>query len=219
VLIAVAAAREAEAVFRGLGVETPAGSEEWALVRAAAGFDVVRSGVGKANAAGAVARVLDPGRHAAVLSVGVAGSLPGSPADLGDVVVGTAAVFADEGVATPDGFVDCATLGFAPGPFGDSSVPLDADLVAWLRPLGRRAGVIATVSTCSGRDDLARAVAARTGAIAEAMEGAAVASVAWRVGVPAGEIRVISNTTGRRESQRWDLEGALGVLAGVIGRL
>lgn len=219
VLLAVAAPREADAVFRGLGLAPPAGLADWSLVSAVEGIDVVRTGVGKANAAGAVARSFDPARHAAVVSVGVAGALPGSPARLGEVVLATSAAFADEGVATPHGFIDLAQMGLPLGEFAGAGVPVDPMLLECLAPVADHAGPIATVSTCSGSDELAWAVAARTGALAEAMEGAAVASTALRLGVPAAELRVISNTTGRRDRQRWDLPGALERLARVIGRL
>lgn len=219
VLLAVAAPREAEAVFEGLGVATPPGLRDWSVVAAAPGVDVVRTGVGKASAAGAVARGLDPARHAGVICVGVAGTLPGSPAGLGDVVLATASVFGDEGLATPDGFVGCAEMGFPLGGFAGAAVPLDAGLRERLAPLAAHVGVIATVSTCSGRDDLAHELARRTGALAEGMEGAAVAAVAHRLRVPAGELRVISNTTGDRGTQRWDLGGALSRLSRVMGRL
>jgi nucleoside phosphorylase len=44
------------------------------------------------------------------------------------------------------------------------------------------------------------------------MEGAAVVHAARRQRVPAIELRVISNTTGDREGQRWDLSAALTAL-------
>lgn len=78
-----------------------------------------------------------------------------------------------------------------------------------------RVGRIATVSTCAGTDGRAATVARRTGAIAEAMEGAAVAQVASRLGVTFSEVRVISNTTGDRGHQRWDMRGALEALSRV----
>ena len=62
---------------------------------------------------------------------------------------------------------------------------------------------------------------ARTGAIAEAMEGGAVGVSAARVGggVWFSELRVISNTTGDRAGQRWDLSRALARLSETAGRL
>ena len=59
--------------------------------------------------------------------------------------------------------------------------------------------------------------AARTKAVAEAMEGAAVVHAARRLGVPAIELRVISNTTGDRDNQKWDLAGALAALGRSLG--
>jgi nucleoside phosphorylase len=41
------------------------------------------------------------------------------------------------------------------------------------------------------------------------MEGAAVVHAANRVSAPAIEIRAISNTTGNRDAQEWNLELAL----------
>ena len=70
-------------------------------------------------------------------------------------------------------------------------------------------GPIATVATCSGTDEFANQVTERTGAIAEAMEGAAVMHVANLMNTPAIEIRVISNTTGNRDEQEWNLQLAL----------
>jgi futalosine hydrolase len=45
------------------------------------------------------------------------------------------------------------------------------------------------------------------------MEGAAVALAARRAGVRYGEVRVISNTTGDRDRQRWAIGAALAVLS------
>ena len=75
-----------------------------------------------------------------------------------------------------------------------------------------RAGPIATVATCSGTDDAAREVVIRTGALAEAMEGAAVVHAALRLDLPGIELRSISNTTGDRGQQRWDLPRGLSAL-------
>ncbi|HBS28303.1 MAG TPA: hypothetical protein DEB06_02375, partial [Phycisphaerales bacterium] len=51
---------------------------EWRARELSERFEMVVTGVGKANAAGAVARVLDAGRHAGVINLGVAGALPGA---------------------------------------------------------------------------------------------------------------------------------------------
>lgn len=209
------------AVLRGRGASPDLAGRLWELHRLDGRFDLVVSGVGKANAAGAVARVLHPAIHGGVLSVGIAGALPRSsgPLAIRAVVVATACVYADEGLLTPEGFTDLGAMGFPLGPFQGPLIPVGPQLVEALRPLADAAGPVATVSTCSGTDPLAHQVAARTGALAEAMEGAAVAHAGARLGVPAGELRVISNTTGNRAGQSWDLRGALARLEEVIRTL
>ncbi len=217
VLLVVAARNEATALLWGLtpGIEPPA---EWEIFPVADDVDLVLSGVGKANAAGATALVLDPGVHGAVLNVGIGGTLErDAPAEQLGVVVGASeSVFADEGVAGPDGFRTLAGFGFPPVPaMGDreagDGVAGDPVLLRALAGLGviDQTGVVATVSSCSGTDAGAVGVAARTGAIVEAMEGAAVGLTAMRLGTPFAEIRVVSNTTGDRDRQVWDMPGAM----------
>ena len=228
VLLAVAAPKEVHAVLAGLAAAhfEPAA---WTLHPVSDRFDLAMTGIGKVNAAAAVARLLDPSRHAAVLSLGIAGTLPAGPAQpadparIGRVIVATACVYADEGLETSSEFLDCAALGFPLGPFAGSAVPVEPALAAALGTLaaepGDTLGPIATVSTCSGTDARAATVRARTGASAEAMEGAAIAHAAARLGFPAGEVRVISNTTGNRAAQIWDLPRSLARLRAVAARL
>ena len=174
------------------------------------GVTVVTAGIGRTNAAATVteAIVRGGGAYDAVLDAGVAGSLPDAALALGEAVVATACVYAEEGLVTPAGWLDMTGLGFGLGDFEGNAVPVDAGLLGRLEPRFR-CGPVATVATCSGTDAAAREVVRRTGAIAEAMEGAAVVHAARRLGVPAIELRVISNTTGDRDRQQWDLRGAL----------
>jgi futalosine hydrolase len=224
-LLVVAAPVEARAALHALDRDASEGDREWSLITLSERLEMVVSGVGKAAAAGATARFADPVRHAAVISLGVAGALPGSGLEIGDVVLAERAAFADEGFQTPEGFTDIASAGFPPGPEGGMGARSDDAVVDLLRPLADTAGVVATVSTCSGTDALADEIARRTGAIAEAMEGGAVGVTAQRLSRAAGrplwfsELRVISNTTGDRDRQRWDLRGASRVLGEVVTRL
>jgi len=232
-LLVVAAPKEAEAVLRGLDAAQAEheGLSRWRAIPARPGFEVLVTGVGKACAAGAVAAVFDPARHGAVINTGVAGALPGPGAPgLRDVVLADRSVYADEGIETPGGFFDVASMGFSPAPPGleamGLAVPADAGLLGACRSLADRVGPIATVSTCAGTDRIAGQVVERTGAIAEAMEGAAAGFTALCIatagGVPAVpflEARVISNTTGDRDGQRWDLGGALDRLSALVREL
>ncbi len=221
-LLVIAAPKEWRAIASAINPGAPESPPEWTRIELTDRFDAVLSGVGKANAAGAAACTIDPARHAGVLSLGIAGALPGpaSPA-IGARVLATTSVMADEGVRTPDSFIDIASLGFPPTPRG-MAIPGSPELLAALAPIADFTGPIATVSACAGADDHASALAARTGAIAEAMEGAAVGLAAHRILGPDArfaEVRVISNTTGDRARQIWDLAGALHALGSVARAL
>jgi futalosine hydrolase len=215
-VLVVAAPAEARAVLAGGSRPDLATPAPWTRIEVAPGTSLIITGVGKAAAAGACGALLRPS-DGVVLNVGVAGALPGSGLDLGAVVAANTSVFADEGVDTPQGFVDIGTLGFPPGDMPGVSMPCDAGVVEALRPIADVVAPVATVSTCSGTDTLAREIARRTAAAAEGMEGAAVVLTCRRLGLRSGELRVISNSTGDRGSQVWDLPGALAVLTRVIG--
>jgi len=204
----------------------------WTRAPIAPGIDLVITGVGKANAAAGVARTLDPARHALVLSLGIAGALP-TPDEpdlaIGTTVVAEACVFADEGIATPSSFVSMSRAGFPPrnpnaSRWSEMSYCVDpAVLESITTALGSReshvVGPIATVSTCSGTDASARETQSRTRARAEAMEGAAIALVADTLDIRAAELRVISNSTGDRDRQVWNIREALDRLGKVLGLL
>ena len=66
----------------------------------------------------------------------------------------------------------------------------------------------ATVSTCSGMPAASMAMARRTGAQVETMEGAAVAIACQHLAVPLVQLRCVSNYTGDPKS--WQLEMAAG---------
>ncbi|MBL4810139.1 MAG: futalosine hydrolase [Phycisphaerales bacterium] len=185
-------------------------------------FDLVLGGVGKAPAAAATARVLTQKSYGSVISVGVAGSLPGDhPLAIGTSMAATRSSFSDEGVGATDGFIPMSELGFAPFAGDQMGIDHDPKLTALLGSLTDTQGIIATVSWCSGDDGCAKGVVSRTGAVAEAMEGAACAVAAQMIdpSIRTGELRVISNTTGNRKEQVWDLDSALAKLANVLGRL
>jgi futalosine hydrolase len=77
---------------------------------------------------------------------------------------------------------------------------------------------MATVSVCAGTDRLV-AERARQGALAESMEGAAVAFAAARQGVPFVEVRGISNLCGPRDGASFNLAAAIRNAATVLETL
>ena len=180
------------------------------------GTFVVAGGIGRTNAAAAtIEAVLSDGPFTWIINAGVAGSLGGGNLSLGDIVIANKCVYAEEGLMTPDGFQDMEQMGFSLGNFTGNEVPVDPWMLERLSGLGR-VGSIATVATCSGTDEQAELVANRTDCICEAMEGAAVVHAANRVSAPAIEIRAISNTTGQRDTQEWNLELALRTLGKTV---
>lgn len=185
-------------------------------------FDALLTGVGKSCAAASVARVLATNSYASVVSVGVAGALPADNAPaIGDIVAATRSVFSDEGTGTPKGFTPLSAMGFAPFTNNTDAADHDPDLLSLLSAVADHTGPIATVSWCSGTDACARGVVNRTGAIAEAMEGTACALAARRADTQTrtGELRAISNTTGDRDTQTWDLDAALAALTRALSAL
>lgn len=173
------------------------------------GTVVVAGGIGRTNAAAAVtSAILSDGPFAWIINAGVAGALPNSNLALGDIVVANKCVYVEEGLQTPSGFQNIGEMGFSLGNFEGNEVPVDSWMLDQLTSIGT-VGSIATVATCSGTDTQSELVQNRTGSICEAMEGAAVVHAANRVGSAAIEIRAISNTTGNRDSQEWNIELAL----------
>ncbi len=189
-------------------------------IRPIDGAQIVIAGVGRTNAASATTEAIlnawKRGGIDGVISAGIGGTLPVEPGDdeplkIGETIVASSCIYAEEGIITARGFAGMEALGFPLGDFAGNAVPVDEDLLDRLSGTFR-IGPIATVATCSGTADAAREVVRRTGALAEAMEGAAVVHAARRLKVPAIEIRAISNTTGDRAQQVWDLQAGLEAL-------
>ncbi|WP_316526833.1 futalosine hydrolase [Kitasatospora brasiliensis] len=212
-LVVVAVEAEAAAVLRGLpggsvGLPLPGGT----LHRAErVPVDVLAAGVGPAAAAAAAATALAAHPYALAVSAGIAGGFtPLAP--VGATVLADAIVAADLGAETPEGFADVTELGF-----GTVRHTPPADVVA----LAARAlagpdlavGPVLTVSTVTGSAGRAAELTTRhPGAVAEAMEGFGVAEAAVRYGVPALELRTVSNPVGPRDRSAWRIGEALAAL-------
>ncbi len=146
-----------------------------------------------------------------VVNFGVCGSYTPSIEVL-DLCVVNEDCLADEGVQTETGFSDLGVSG---------PVTMDATRTDEMRELLDRPVVArgATVSTCSGTDALETAIAARTGAQIETMEGAAIARVCHLMNIPVVQLRCVSNRTGDRERGGWDLDGACARLQTAVRQL
>jgi futalosine hydrolase len=164
-------------------------------------------GVGKAAAAMHTTELLLRARPPWLLLIGVCGAYADSGLDVGALCLVGEDSLADEGVALADGeFLALATMGLgATGPFTADHPRTQAAASRLAAPIVRGA----TVSACSGNDALAQALARRSGAQVETMEGAAVLQVCQHLGVPAVQLRCVSNRTGERSRGGWDLRGAV----------
>lgn len=165
---------------------------------------LVRTGVGLVNAAHAVTRFVARDRPAAIVVCGVAGAYPNSGLRALDVVSAETECYGDLGATSPAGFLDMRALGF---PVVDAEVPLYNVLPMQVFPVERRVPFV-TMSSCTGTDEAATATEIRTRGAVESMEGAAIAHVAHLEGIPAGEVRGISNMVGRRDRSAWRLAEA-----------
>ncbi|HEY8474060.1 MAG TPA: futalosine hydrolase [Natronosporangium sp.] len=201
ILVATAVDAERDAVLAGL----PADS---------APVTVVTVGVGPAAAAAGTARRLalaeaagDPYRT--VISAGIAGGFAGR-APVGAVVLASRSRQADLGADSPAGFLPIDQLGF-----GTSAAAADPDALAALRARLPDAlvGEVLTVATVTGTADRAAALAsAHPAALAEAMEGYAVAYAAAAAGAGFAELRTIANPVGPRDRAAWRIGEALAAL-------
>ncbi|NTV48877.1 MAG: futalosine hydrolase [Geobacteraceae bacterium] len=177
-------------------------------------------GVGKANAAAATAVMIDRYQPQLVINTGCAGAYIGSGLVVGNLVVASEEVLADEGVVVLEGWKDLRYMNIP-------SVEQGGMRCYNLLPLSRHAsekamqladyygvflmrGRFATVSTCSGTRQYGAAMSDRWNALVENMEGAAVAQVCLRCGVDCLEIRGISNQVEERNMKKWDIPRAVG---------
>jgi futalosine hydrolase len=220
---------EAEPVLDGLELrgELRVGRRRaWDGRRGPHGVRLIITGMGKTNAAQALTAVLESGSHSA-LGFGVAGSYPGHGPKIGGVVLAESAIYADEGVEAPAGWLSPREMGIplleVDGERYHDRFPLDRTRVRAaaqvLAQVGIEASVgpVATVSACSGTEARGALLARRHGAHAEAMEGAAWAHVARLYGAPYLEVRGISNRVEDRDPARWRLaEGAAAAAAAVL---
>ena len=148
-------------------------------------------GVGPVEAAVATARALAEELPSAVLHVGIAGARGLEPLTL---VIGSEAVYCD-----------------AAGPFVLARALPEGDLVARLQgafpeAVSRPIGTSARVGGSDGVD-------------VEAMEGFAVLRACELAGVPAVEVRIVSNEIDEPDRERWRFDDAFAKLADALPRL
>jgi futalosine hydrolase len=159
------------------------------------GAETLVTGIGPVEAALLTARALAERRPDAVLHVGIAGARGIAPPT---VVLGSEAIYCDVQDAS-------STL-----PRVDR-VAADPDLLARARRALPDAAVLPIGTSAR--------VGGGTGCAVEAMEGFAVLRAAQLAGVPALELRAISNDPDEADRAKWQFAEAFAALAGATERL
>ncbi|MVN88053.1 futalosine hydrolase [Deinococcus sp. HMF7620] len=173
---------------------------------------VVVSGVGPVAAALATARALAQAPADLVVSAGIGGAYPGSRLVPGDLAVASVIVQADLGAWDGEAFLPLETLGLSVQPDRTQGAvfPVWPGAAEAARVAGAACGPALTLCSVTGSHEGAQALAERwPGALTEGMEGAGVAHAALLAGVPALEVRGVSNPVGPRDRAAWRLPEAL----------
>jgi nucleoside phosphorylase len=153
-------------------------------------------GVGPVEAAAATAAAIAGLRPAAVLNVGIAGVRAARQLAPGSLVIGTEARYCDLGV---------------PAAWAPAIVAAAPALVAAARELLPYAPALPIGTTAR--------VGASSGCDIEAMEGFGVLRAAQLAGVPAIEVRAISNRIEEPDRRRWHVDTAIAAIARLTPQL
>lgn len=179
---------------------TCAVGKELAFFRPQPHVEMLVTGVGPIEAAASVSRALAQSSYDLLISAGIAGAFEGA-ADLGEGVVVSDELFElDLESGAPITLPDGATV--------SNRASSDLTLVDRLVELGFRAVRGITVPRVTTTDATASRLAAY-GVGVETMEGFAALRAAEIAGVPAIEVRGISNIVCERKNSRWNFESGV----------
>jgi len=178
-------------------------------------------GVGKVNTAYALTLLFEayPETETVILS-GCGGAYSGSGGVIGDVMIATEEIYADEGVLTEEGFLSMEDIGIPLLEKGDkryfNSFVTEEKVLEQVRSITDRIldpeiiyGRFLTTSTCSGMTVTGSRLYERFGAICENMEGAAAAQIATIYGIDLIEVRGVSNLVEDRVFENWNIRLAV----------
>lgn len=171
--------------------------------------EVLVTGVGPVEAAAAVSRALGMGPYDLVINAGLGGTLGGAP-------IGSGVVVSDDSFE-----LDLETgiaLALPDGAAVVDRVSSDLTLVDALVERGFPCERGVTVGRVTASEETAQRLA-RRGATVESMEGFAVLRASEIAGVPAIEVRGISNRAGERVRSGWDFSAGVAGLASVLDAL
>lgn len=172
-------------------------------------------GFGLVAAAARTAQLLADHRPAGVLLLGIAGSLD-DRCGVGQAYQFNQVACHGVGVGTGPAFVSAGQLGWPQWPAADPAAAV-GDLLELAAAPAHRAGLaggggrllLSAAAASASADDVAVRRQLFPDAVAEDMEGFAVALACQLAGVPCRIIRGISNRAGDRDKANWQIEPAL----------
>jgi futalosine hydrolase len=189
---------------------TSAVAEELSFFQARDGIETLVTGVGPVEASCAIASALCRRTYRLVINAGLAGSFDGA------VQLGEGVIVAEDGMEL--GLEDGTALSLPRDETAIDRSRSDPNLVARLGAKGYTVVRGITVSRVTSTDSTARRLADR-GAQVESMEGFAALRAAEIAGIPAIELRGISNRCGARDSSEWDFAAGLAGLQRITDAL
>lgn len=225
ILVATATANEMKAAFP----DAPALEQGEAVEYEFQGHPLLLAvtGVGLVNTALAAGKLFGRKEFGGVVDLGIAGTYDDEEFPLLSTCYAWQETWPEYGLLDAEGNVDPKAIGLPQGEAGKQVVwnrvklnPVnDADRMGvklgekWLRASS------VTVASVTGTPERAGWLKLSCNANMENMEGFGLAYPAMQAGLPFLEVRTISNLVGSRESEDWDLKGALKALGAAAAEL
>ena len=175
--------------------------------------EMLVTGVGPVEAAVATARAIALSPPRLIVNAGIAGGFRGR------LAVGEGCAVASDWLAELGLEGGTAMPPLPGGARLIERVESDAALIAAAHAAGVRVGNAITVSTITTSAARADALAARFDVQLEAMEGFAVLRAAEVAGIPALELRGVSNVVGPRERGGWDFDAGARAVVDALDRV
>ena len=174
------------------------------------GARVVVCGIGAVNAALSTYGAVLEDRPKLILNVGIGGAYPNSGLEMGETACSSAFIYAGLGAQDGEDFLDLEQLGFPLFLDTFNQIPAWDGVGEWSRQLSIHCGEFLTLETVTGNLETLKVLEKRfPDALIEGMEGAGVAHAALKLGIPALEVRGVSNFVGLRDRSSWRIRDAL----------
>lgn len=165
--------------------------------------EILITGVGMVATAFALGHHLASNSYDLAINVGIAGSFDFNLA-LGDVVLVTEDIFAEQGAEDGEGFISLDAMGFGE----NRQFPKPLEVNTWELPVLPPVKSI-TVNKVHGNALSIKNIIARFNPQTESMEGAAFFYSCNKTSTPCLQIRSVSNYVERRNLEKWNIPLAI----------